>query len=176
MNVFRKSGFFVIAVLMFTIFSCADNTPPAEAGGRVAIGVAAPDFVLTGIDGAQVRLSDFKGKVVLLNFWATWCPPCRAEIPSIESLNNKMKGKNLVILAVSIDGVQTERLKNFTESNHMSFTILHDPGQEVADIYLVSGIPTTYLIDTNGIIVDKAVGSESWDSPERINQIQSLMK
>lgn len=149
---------------------------PAETGAKAAVGAAAPDFVLKSVDGKDVRLSDYKGRVVLLNFWATWCPPCRSEMPSIESLSRKMNEYDFVILAVSIDGFETSQLKNIVSPNHYTFTVLHDPEQKVADIYLISGIPTTYIIDKDGVIIDKSVGAEYWDSEDRIRQFMSLVK
>jgi peroxiredoxin len=140
------------------------------------MGEPAPDFVLESINGGDVRLSDFKGKVVLLNFWATWCPPCRAEMPSLENLKKQMKGRDFVIIAVSIDNVETPMIKNFVSGNGYTFTVLHDAEQAVAEVYLVMGIPTTYVIDKGGTIVDKSVGMEYWDSPDRIRQLMSLAK
>ncbi len=162
--------------VLFVVFACGRQAPPAEAGGRAVVGASAPDFVLKSVDGNDVRLSDYKGKVVLLNFWATWCPPCRSEMPSIESLSKKMKGYDFVILAVSIDGFETSRLKNMVSPSHYTFTVLHDRDKKVADVYLISGIPTTYIIDKEGTIVDKSVGAEYWDSGDRIKQLMSLAK
>jgi peroxiredoxin len=175
----RKSPL-VLAVfflgVLFIVFACGRQAPPAEAGGRAVVGASAPDFVLKSVDGSDVRLSDYKGKVVLLNFWATWCPPCRSEMPSIESLSKKMKGYDFVILAVSIDGFETSRLNSMVSPNHYTFTILHDPDKKVADVYLISGIPTTFIIDKEGTIVDKSVGGEFWDSADRIKQLMSLVE
>ncbi len=176
MNVTRKSFYILTIVFFLIVLSCGKGSPPAEAGGRAAVGGTAPDFVLKNIDGTDVRLSDLRGKVVLLNFWATWCPPCRSEMPSIESLNRKMKGYDFIVLAVSIDGIETSRLRNFVVGNGYTFSVLHDPEQTVADTYLVMGIPTTYIVDKNGTIVDKSVGAESWDSSERIRQLMSLVR
>jgi len=177
MNRTRKT-FSVSAVIFFVIllvvFSCGRQGTPAENGTKATMGAPAPDFVLKSVDGKTVRLSDYRGQVVFLNFWATWCPPCRSEMPSIERLNRKMNGYECVSLAVSIDGFETAQLKNIISSNHYTFTVLHDPEQGVADAYLISGIPTTYIIDKDGTIVDKSVGAEYWDSDERIKQFLSL--
>ncbi len=179
MNKIRKAHVVSAAIflmVLLTVISCGKQVTPSEAGTKAAVGEAAPDFVLASVDGKDVRLSDYRGRVVLLNFWATWCPPCRSEMPSIESLNRKMNGYDFVILAVSIDSFKTSQLKNIVSPNHYTFTILHDPEQKVADIYLISGIPTTYIIDKDGVIVDKSVGAEYWDSKERIGQLMSLVK
>ena len=166
----------IFFVILFVVFSCGRQGTPAETGAKAAVGATAPDFVLSSVDGKSVRLSDYRGQVVFLNFWATWCPPCRSEMPSIERLSKEMQGKDFIILAVSIDGFETTQLRNMISPNHYSFTVLHDPDQKVADTYLISGIPTTYIIDKNGTIVDKSVGAEYWDSDERIKQFLSLTK
>jgi peroxiredoxin len=166
----------IFFVTLLVVFSCGRQGTPAETRTKAAVGAPAPDFVLNGIDGKSVRLSDYRGKVVFLNFWATWCPPCRSEMPSIERLNRKMDGHDFVILAVSIDGFETTQLKNMISPSNYTFTVLHDPEQKVADIYLISGIPTTYIIDKDGMIVDKSVGAEYWDSDKRIKQLLSLVK
>ncbi len=166
----------IFFVILFVVFSCGRQGAPAETGTKAAVGAAAPDFVLNTVDGKSVRLSDYRGQVVFLNFWATWCPPCRSEMPSIERLSREMEGQDFIILAVSIDGFETTQLRNMISPNHYSFTVLHDPEQKVADIYLISGIPTTYIIDKDGTIVDKSVGAEYWDSDERVKQFLSLAK
>ncbi|MBN2225338.1 MAG: TlpA family protein disulfide reductase [Deltaproteobacteria bacterium] len=179
MNKIRKAlsvSAVIFLVVLFVVISCGRQETPSEAGTKAAMGAVAPDFVLKSVDGKDVRLSDYRGRVVLLNFWATWCPPCRSEMPSIESLSRKMSAYDFVILAVSIDGFETSQLKNIISPNHYTFTVLHDPKQNVADIYLISGIPTTYIIDKDGVIVDKSVGAEYWDSEDRIKQLMSLVE
>jgi peroxiredoxin len=166
----------ILLVILLVVISCGRKATPPEAGTKAAVGAAAPDFVLKSVDGKDIRLSDYRGRVVLLNFWATWCPPCRSEMPSIESLSRKMNGYDFAVLAVSIDGFETSQLKNMISPNHYSFTVLHDPEQKVADIYLITGIPTTYIIDKDGVIIDKSVGAEYWDSTDRIEQLMSLVK
>jgi peroxiredoxin len=166
----------IFLVIFLVVISCGRQVPPGETTTKAAVGAPAPDFVLKSVDGKDVRLSDYRGRVVLLNFWATWCPPCRSEMPSIESLSRKMNGYDFAILAVSIDGFETSQLKNMIAPNHYSFTILHDPEQKVADMYLITGIPTTYIIDKDGVIVDKSVGAEYWDSADRVGQLMSLVQ
>jgi peroxiredoxin len=162
------------AAILFISSSCDRGSSPWRTGKKAAMGEPAPDFVLESIGGDNIRLSDFRGKVVLLNFWATWCPPCRAEMPSLESLKKEMTGRDFVILAVSIDEVETAMLKNYVDGNGYTFTVLHDTDQTVAGVYLVMGIPTTYVIDKDGKIVDESVGMEYWDSPDRIKQLTLL--
>jgi peroxiredoxin len=166
----------IFFVILFAVSSCGRQTTPPGTETTAAVGAEAPDFVLNSVDGKSIRLSDYRGQVVFLNFWATWCPPCRSEMPSIERLSRKMDGYDFVILAVSIDSFETAQLNNIISPNHFSFTVLHDPTQAVADTYLITGIPTTYIIDKDGTIVDMYVGPDYWDSNKRIEQFLSLIE
>ena len=121
------------------------------------VGFRAPDFTLTDLNGNKVKLSDFKGKVVFLNFWATWCPPCRAEMPHIQEIHEK-KGNKVKILAVNVKE-SSEQVKKFIEKNGYTFTVLKDKTGEIANSYLVRGIPKTLVINKKGIIKAQHVGS-----------------
>ncbi|MBN1574005.1 MAG: TlpA family protein disulfide reductase [Deltaproteobacteria bacterium] len=145
----------------------------AVAGGA-AVGLKAPDFTLTDLDGNGISLSDYEGKVVLLNLWATYCGPCREEMPSLNGLMKKMADYSFVILTINIDPGKSERVREFMEENGYTFKVLHDPKKEISALYYFTGIPTTYIIDMNGIIVDKSVGAEDWESRDRIDQLKAL--
>jgi peroxiredoxin len=122
----------------------------------------APDFQLQNLDGQTVSLSDFRGKPVLVNFWASWCGPCRVEMPFIQEIfeDEKWSDTGLVILAVDI-GESHSTVKEFMESNGLSFTALLDINQDIALEYNIRAIPTTYLIDKDGIIRDMKIGAFS---------------
>ena len=168
----------ILGILLFVFFivgttqGCMGKETPA--GGIPAVGSAAPDFTLTNLEGKSVRLSDLRGRIVFLNFWATWCPPCKEEMPSIESLKVKMSGEDFSIVAVSVDGVSSGEVRAYMNNNGYTFEVLHDQAQKIAETYLVTGIPTTFIIDKDGIIVEVSRGSESWDSIERLKQFRSL--
>ncbi|NRD79602.1 TlpA family protein disulfide reductase [Bacillus sp. BRMEA1] len=119
------------------------------------IGAKAPDFELKTLTGETVKLSSLKGKKVMLNFWATWCPPCKAEMPEIEQFY-KTAGNNTAILSVNIDP-QLD-VKGFVKENKITFPILLDTDDKVNGTYQIISIPTTYFIDSNGIIQNKIVG------------------
>ncbi|GLC29131.1 TlpA disulfide reductase family protein [Clostridium omnivorum] len=118
------------------------------------------DFKLKDLNGKNVSLSDFKGKKVLLNFWATWCPPCRAEMPDIEKLYQENKDSDLVILGINL-GEDTQTVKSFIDKNKYNFNILLDSDQAVAIKYNIVSIPTSFFIDKEGNIVYKKVGAMS---------------
>lgn len=118
------------------------------------------DFKLKDLNGKNVSLSDFKGKKVLLNFWATWCPPCRAEMPDIEKLYQENKDSDLVILGVNL-GEDTQTVKSYIDKNKYNFNILLDSDQAVAIKYNIVSIPTSFFIDKEGNIIYKKVGAMS---------------
>ena len=135
----------------------------------------APDFVSENLRGGTTGLVDYKGKVVLLNFWATWCMPCRAEMPGMETLWQKYKEQGLVIAAVSVDEGSRGRIETFSKLLDLSFPILLDPESEVSDLYKVSNMPTSFLIDRNGKIISRIVGTEEWASSEAIQLVEGLL-
>lgn len=118
-------------------------------------GYLAPDFSLRTLDGQQVRLSDFRGRVVLLNFWATWCPSCRQEMPVLQKFFDE-KGNRVQLLTVDIDEPE-KVVRDFMQSNGYSFPVLMDNG-EVTSLYRVTAIPTTFFIDARGVIMGKHMG------------------
>lgn len=122
----------------------------------------AQDFTITDLDGNEVSLSDFRGKKVFLNFWATWCPPCKAEMPEIEKVYQETKDSDLVILAVEI-GEPLDTVKTFIEDNKYNFKVLLDSDKDIATTYGISAIPTSFFIDEDGNIISKRVGGMTYD-------------
>ena len=138
--------------------------------------VPAPDFVLEDMDGKPYTLEDFRGKVVLVNFWATWCPPCRREMPSLERLYQAMKDKPFVVLAVN----QWESPDHvFSYMGDLSvfptFPILFDSDSEVSEAYAVKGLPTSFVIDKQGRLAYRAIGGREFDHPEIERMIDMLI-
>jgi len=144
--------------------STTQNNAPTQPIGinPNATKTKAIDFNLKDLSGKELTLSDLKGKKVFLNFWATWCPPCKAEMPEIEKLYQETKDSNLVIVAVEI-GEPLTTVKSFIDSNKYNFKVLIDPDQSVASKYNIASIPTSYFIDVDGNIVSKNVGGMSID-------------
>lgn len=125
-------------------------------------GMRAPDFELETLDGDTVKLSDFRGEKVLLNFWATWCPPCRAEMPDMQQFH---EDKDVVILAVDLMTSESdpENVPKFVEEFGVTFRVLLDETEDVAALYEIQPIPTSYLIDTQGIVHNMAIGALNYD-------------
>jgi thiol-disulfide isomerase/thioredoxin len=151
----------------------------------VEVGSNAPDFVATDLDGRQVSLDDLRGEVVLLNIWATWCPPCREEMPSMQRLHERLGGEGLRIVAVSIDaepgqvdagGRRGGDIEAFAMDWGLSFAIWHDPDGEIERIYRTIGVPESFVIDRNGVIVKKVIGATEWDSEANVDLIRRLLR
>lgn len=142
----------------------------------VAAGKLAANFTLKDLNGAPISLASLRGKVVFLNIWATWCAPCREEMPSIESLYNAFKANNdFVVLAVSQD-TDGGSVRPFVQQNHLQFRVLLDPRNEVGERYDVSGIPETFIIGRDGRIVAHHVGPYDWANADIREALQELIK
>jgi len=151
-------------------------------------GAVAPDFSATTMDGRPVTLADYEGKVVLLNIWATWCVPCRTEMPSMQRLYDSVRaagGKDFEILAVSIDAPFGERdvagrlggdLRTFAHELGLDFTILHDPTGSIQRIYQTTGVPESFVIAKDGLIYKKVAGETQWDAPANQELVRRLLE
>lgn len=126
---------------------------------------SAPDFTLTDLDGNNVSLTDFKGKNIYLNFWASWCGPCKLEMPDIEKIHQEYKDKDLVVLAVNL-GENKNKVTSFINANKFSFTVLVDPQGKTARSYQVSSIPVSVFINKEGLIVSKRAGLMTYSQME----------
>jgi len=136
------------------------------------IGNAAKDFTVQDSD-RKVSLDQFKGRVLVLNFWATWCPPCVEELPSLEVMQERMRGRGVVVLGVSID-VDENAYHRFVKERGVNFLTVRDPQQKVATLYGTSGWPETYIIDRQGIVRRKFIGAVEWNSPEVLQFLSKL--
>ncbi|MBV8055041.1 MAG: TlpA family protein disulfide reductase [Deltaproteobacteria bacterium] len=149
---------------------------PLSESGTVAAGKLAANFKLKDLKGNEISLTSLRGKVVFLNVWATWCAPCREEMPSIETLYNDFKAdKNFVVLAISQDTDDT-LVSPFVKQNHLQFTVLLDPRNEVGEHYDVNGIPETFIIGRDGRIVAHHVGPYDWSNADIREALQELIK
>jgi cytochrome c biogenesis protein CcmG, thiol:disulfide interchange protein DsbE len=150
-----------------------DDTVPDV---RPEVGHLAPDFTLPDLDGETVRLSDFRGnKAVFLNFWATWCAPCRLEMPTMEEVYHDYKGRNLEILAVSLDAGPQSAVKHFMRELKLTYPALLDPDMEVLRLYRMFSIPASFLIDKEGIIRFKELGYRDWTDPESRKLLEAIL-
>ena len=170
-----KVSFFVF-FLMLLPFQVTANPLLFEKMGIVApkSSKMAPGFKLNNIRGGTTELSDFKGKVVLVNFWATWCAACVEEMDSMQNLYNDLKKKDVEIVAISIDRWNEDRIIDYADKKNLNFHILRDPDQKVRKQYYIMGLPTSYLIDGDGKIRGYVSGARTWDSLTSKNTLLSL--
>ena len=138
---------------------------------------AAEDFTLGSLDGSRRSLSSFKGKVVFLSFWATWCGPCKAELPSIQALYNRLESKGLAVVAVDM-GEQKPTVAQFVKDHNLTFPVLLDGDIAVGSAYGASSIPTNYLLDRSGRLIARIIGFDGtdWTSAERLDLFDKILR
>lgn len=143
----------------------------------LTVGKAAPNFSLPDLSDKSVQLTDYLGKVVFLNFWATWCKPCQEEMPSMEQLYRAYGKDGLVILAVSIDRVTTKKdIPPFVKSMDLTFPVLVDSWGQTDKRYKLMGVPETYIIGRDGVLREKVIGPRDWTRKENLTVIDELLK
>jgi peroxiredoxin len=143
---------------------------------KSAVGYLAPDFSLRNLKGNYQSLDSFSGQVVVLNFWATWCVPCRVEMPSFEKLYRRYRSEGVTVLAVTLDKKSEKNIKSFVEEYELSFPVLLDEEGKVERLYPSMTIPFTYVIDRKGRIVARVDGAKNWESSETFEAIEYLLK
>ena len=164
----NRSGLVVVlALLTLLSFSgCYSGTRPAR------IGTAAPDFTVKDADHT-VTLSQLKGQVVVLNFWATWCPPCIEEMPSLVQMQQQLKAKGVTVFAVSVDADASE-YHQFLKDHNVNLLTVRDPDQKSNSLYGTAKFPETYIIDRNGIVRRKFIGAVDWTAPDVVEYLEKL--
>jgi len=156
---------FIVTVFLIVLFS-EERDSTVTTTRPIQLGLEAPNFTFPDLNGQRVTLFDHRGKVVLVNIWATWCPPCRQEMPSMQRLYEKFRGKNLEILAVSIDSNGREAVDPFMRKIDLTFPVLLDPKETIKPLYGITGVPESFIVDKEGILVKKIIGPIDWATPE----------
>ena len=170
----------IVAMLMVTLVGIGGAAAPdilsVAERNVVKLGEPAPNFRLRDLNGHSVALSDLRGKVVLLNFWATWCGPCRVEMPAMEELYRTFSRNDFEILAVSTDAQGASVTRPFQQENHLTFPILHDADYRVGLTYGARSLPMTFMVDRQGIVRHQIFGARDWGAAEAHQLVQMLMK
>jgi cytochrome c biogenesis protein CcmG/thiol:disulfide interchange protein DsbE len=164
----------IVTTVVFGVALAIRLRPQLEL---VEVGSTAPVFHATDLrTGKPTTLADYRGKVILVNIWATWCPPCRIEMPSMERLNRKLAGTDFRIVAVSVDKEQgPDKVLAFANALGLSFDLLHDPAGTIQSVYQTTGVPESFLVDRDGVIVKKVIGAAQWDGPVNEAIIRRLL-
>jgi peroxiredoxin len=161
--------FIPLAIIIVIIFILMQWQPPSNNYGP------APNFSLPGLDGKRISLKDYKGKVVLVNIWATWCPPCVAETPSLERLYKILKDDDFELLAVSIDEAGDRVIAPFIKKYNLSFPVLVDTEGSILNLYGTKAVPESFIVRKDGIIDKKIIGAIDWTDPEMIEYFRNLI-
>lgn len=152
--------------MMMLATACYSGSRPPRVGS------AAKDFSLRDSD-RNVSLAQFRGQVLVLNFWATWCPPCEEELPSLMRMQDRLRGRGVTVLGVSID-VDGDAYHRFLQQRGVNFMTIRDPEQKIPSLYGTTGWPETYIIDRQGVMRRKFVGAVDWTSPEVVDYLSKL--
>ena len=177
---YKSLSIVLIVLLTLTLNSQLVLAKPAvqkktQTLTKVAGNPDAPDFNLEDQDGNFVKLSGLKGKAIIVNFWATWCPPCRKEMPSMQRAWETLKQEDIEMLAINV-GEDSDLIFAFTAEYPVDFPLLMDRDSKVVREWRVRGLPTTFIINPEGKIVYQAIGDREWDSPDLLEQIRQLKK
>ncbi|MEK7845972.1 MAG: TlpA disulfide reductase family protein [Nitrospinota bacterium] len=162
----------IIVSLVLLIIAGQRHKFEPVVGGKIA-----PDFALPDLQGKMYKLSDYKGKVVFINFWATWCKPCEEEMASMQVMYEAIRKQypDFELWAVSIDKGAPDVVKSFVRKYELTFPILHDRNGKIKEIYKTTGVPETFIIDQNGIIAEKVWGPRDWSKHDSIRTIVELL-
>jgi peroxiredoxin len=164
----------VVALFAAGVAVFAWQRPPS--GPALRPGTRAPDFTLPLLEGGSVSLADLRGKVVFVNFWATWCPPCKAEAPSLERLHQALRAEGFEVLGISIDAADAgPAIEAFKRELAVSFPIPLDPQKRVYEAYRVAAVPETFLVDPSGQVLERFVGPQNWDDPRYVRAIRRAL-
>jgi peroxiredoxin len=163
-------GFFSLYFIFF-----GSNRPGPRVDFRSTKSVAAQDFGLPALKGDYVKLSGYRGKVVFLNIWATWCPPCQEEMPSMESLYQRLKGREFEMLAVSIDREGEKVVRPFAAKYRLTFPVLLDPDSKTYQLYGLTGVPESFIVDKSGVVIRKIIGPQDWMKQEWLDYFDRII-
>ena len=172
----KKIVFLVVLVVLIVIFIAGWFVMDRPTGNKaITSGDRAPEFRLKTLEGGTVSLADLRGKVVMVHFWATWCPPCVEEIPTLDRLYRSLAGKDFLMLAVSEDE-SGEAVVSFIQQNKLNLPILMDTGSDVARLYGTYKLPETYIVDRQGVVRYKAIGPRDWTDPLNMQVLRNIIE
>jgi len=174
----REKSIILIAVLL--LFSIPAFSQERSLYSKIGIqslrdNIKTPDFCLEGLNVKKVQLSALKGNVIFLNFWATWCGPCKDEMPSMDSLYQSYRERDFVLLAISVDDGSPDPARKFIQKHRYRFPVLLDPAGKTLDLFEINRIPATIIIDKKGRMVGRVIGPRDWSKPEVFSLIDQML-
>jgi peroxiredoxin len=173
---YRGAIFILVAVIALAVLFLLGQNNSYQKFSLLETGRPAPNFTLPGLDGKMVSLSGYREHVVLVNIWATWCPPCVDEMPSMEALYQELEDENFEILAISIDATGTETVAHFMKKFNLSFPALMDPEGTIKSVYQTTGVPESFIVNKQGILVEKIIGPRNWADPTVVRYLRDLIR
>jgi len=173
----KKHIIFLSFLILLVILVVAGYVAKTRAVVHTIVlnGDRAPDFRLQTPEGRYFKLSDFRGKVVMIHFWATWCPPCVEELPTLASLYPELDGNDFEMLAVSVDEGGANTVRTFMRQNNLQVPVLLNPDHSVASLYGTYKFPETYVVDRQGVVRYKVIGPRNWMDPETIQILRNII-
>lgn len=172
----RQQWTLISGVVMTAVFGVALAVKLRPQLSLIEVGSDAPDFNAVELpSGRPTSIENYRGKVVLLNIWATWCPPCKVEMPSMERLHRKLAGTDFQLVAVSVDEQDSSVVNKFVADMGLTFQVLHNQDGTIRQIYQTTGVPESFVIDRDGVIVKKVIGAADWDAPVNEHLILRLL-
>jgi len=172
----RQQWTLIASVVTTAVFGIALAIKLRPQLNLLEVGSTAPEFDAVRLpSGTPAKIEDYRGKVVLLNIWATWCPPCKVEMPSMEQLHRKLAGTDFRLVAVSVDEEDSTVVNKFVKDMGLTFEILHNRDGSIRRIYQTTGVPESFVIDRDGVIVKKVIGAADWGAPVNENLIRRLI-
>jgi peroxiredoxin len=170
-----KTGAVKVIVLAVILGGAAYFALRQRQARPLAIGDSAPDFSVPALPSGSLDLKNYRGQVVVLNLWATWCPPCVEETPSLEHFAAKMRDQGVIVLSISVDE-DPKALQDFIQKYHISYPVGRDPDQSLAARYGTFLFPETYILDRRGLLAEKVVGATDWDDPRMQSFVLDLAR
>ncbi len=165
----------VLFLLAIVVYGLLTRPPTSLDDPAPRVGQPLPDFTLPDLQGNKVQLSALRGKVVFINIWATWCPPCVDEMPTMQRLHDRLHDRGLEILAISIDALGAQVVKPFMQQYRLTFPALLDPKNRIERLYRTGGVPESFVVDKQGRLVEKIVGPRDWSHPQVIAMFERLL-
>lgn len=160
---------------LFIVILVALQWGQSSRAPGISEGSQAPEFQVKDISGNTVKLSDYRGKVLFLNFWATFCSSCLSEMPSMNSLYQELADDDFAMLAINVDNDE-KQARAMALENRWMFVVAQDNGGAIAGLYRTTGIPETFIIDRNGKVVDYVIGPQDWDKPDVVKALKGLLE